>query len=111
MPRLRLPAIALALLAAACTPMQWTRQDAGPEQLNQDMAQCRQEAWREAQWRSFLYRPIAPVMLRDAQGRSFFGWPSSPFGDPFGDRFMEESRLEHFCMRNKGYDLAPVEKK
>jgi hypothetical protein len=31
------------------------------------------------------------------------------FGDPFGDRFMEESRLEDFCMRNKGYQLVPVE--
>ena len=91
--------------------MAWVKQDAGPDQLNQDMAQCRQEAWREAQWRSFLYRPIGPVTWRDAQGRRFFGWPASPFGDPFGDRFMEESRLENFCMRSKGYDLAPVEKK
>jgi hypothetical protein len=33
----------------------------------------------------------------------------SAFGGPFGDTFIEESRLTHFCMRAKGYDLAPVD--
>lgn len=91
--------------------MQWVKQDAGPEQLNLDAAQCRQEAWREARWRSFLYRPLGPTLFYDRQGRRFPGWPYSPLGDPFGDEFMEESRLANFCMLAKGYELVPVEAK
>ena len=37
------------LATAACTPMQWVRQDTTPEQFSQDLAYCHQEAWREAQ--------------------------------------------------------------
>lgn len=89
--------------------MQWVKQDAGPEQLNLDAAQCRQEAWREARWRGFLYRPFGMTTpLRDRHGRRF-GLPYSPLGDPFGDEFMEELRLADFCMRAKGYELVPVE--
>ncbi len=105
MPRLTFAAL---LLLAGCTPMQWVRQDAGPELLNYDLAQCRQEAWREAQWRSFLYRPFGTTTVVDRSGRRFVV-PYAPFGDPFGDTFMEESRLAHFCMRAKGYDLVPIE--
>lgn len=105
MPRLILAAL---LLLAGCTPMQWVRQDTGPELLDQDLAQCRQEAWREAQWRAFLYRPFGVTTVVDRFGRRFV-IPYSPFGDPFGDSFMEESRLAHFCMRSKGYDLVPIE--
>jgi hypothetical protein len=88
--------------------MEWVRPDTTPEQFTQDLAHCQQEAWREAQWRSFLYRPFGPTLLTDGRGRRFL-MPNSPFGDPFGDQFMEESRLAHFCMRAKGYELAPVE--
>src|SRR6266850_6295442 len=109
MHRLTLISIACAGLAAACTLMQWVKPDATPEQLSQDMAQCRQDAWREAQFRTWLYRPIGPTMVQDAQGRRFFVWPSSPFGDPFSDQLMEEARLASFCMRSKGYELAPAE--
>lgn len=89
--------------------MQWIKADASPEQVNQDAAQCQQEAWREAHWRGFFYRPLGPTLLHDPLGRPLMGWPYSPFGDPFGDVFMEESRLAYFCMRVKGYELVPVE--
>ena len=88
--------------------MQWVRPDATAAQLNQDAAYCQREAWREAQFRAFMYRPFGPTLLHDGRGRPFF-WPHAPFGDAFGDQFMEESRLTHFCMRAKGYDLVPVE--
>jgi hypothetical protein len=110
MSRSRLAVFVLAL-AAGCTPMQWVKEDATAEQVNLDAAQCQREAWREASWRAWLYRPFGPVVLWDPTGRRFLAWPNSAFGDPFGDRFMEESRLAHFCMRAKGYQLVPVEPK
>jgi hypothetical protein len=103
--------IVVCLLAlAGCTPMQWVHQNASPAELSQDLAHCRQEAWREAQWRSFLYRPFGPTVFVDRFGRRHvLGY--APFSDPFGDTFIEESRLAHFCMRAKGYELVPIEEK
>ena len=89
--------------------MQWVKPDATPQQLSQDAAQCQQEAWREARLRAWLYRPIGPTIVQDAQGRRIFVGPASPFGDPFSDQLMEEARLESFCMRSKGYELVPAE--
>ena len=101
--------MAAVALVSACTPMQWVKPDANPEQLQDDTAYCRQEAWREARMRSWYYRPFGPAFAQDAAGRRFFGWPYS-YSDPFGDPYFEESRLAQFCMRSKGYELQPVEK-
>jgi hypothetical protein len=109
LPRRLLP-LGLALLTA-CTTLEWVRPDTDPEQLRQDLALCQQEAWREATWRGWLYRPLAPHVVEDVHGRRFLSWPYSPFSDPFGNRFFEESRLADFCMRAKGYHLVPVEPK
>lgn len=106
-----LAALALALLLAACTPLQWVKADANPEQFDKDMHDCQQEAWREASIHSWNYFPLGPTMFRDSLGRRFLAWPTGPFSDPFGERFMEESRLAHFCMRSKGWQLVPAEKK
>ena len=35
--------------------------------------------------------------------------PGAPYYDPFYDPFLEEARLTQFCMRNKGYQLKPLE--
>ena len=93
-----------ALMVSGCAPLQWVKADAAPQQIEQDLTQCRQEAWREARWHGFLSRPLGPTL----SGRPFLGWRGSMFGDPFGDEFMEESRLTDFCMRAKGYELTPV---
>jgi len=105
-----LPACFLAF--AACTPMQWLRDGAQPEAavLEKDSIECRQQAWQEAQYRAFAYPAFGPVMTRDIAGRRFVGWPYRPYAYPFGDPFLEESRLAQFCMRNKGYELVPVER-
>ena len=84
---------------AGCAPLYWVKADVDPQQLEQDMAQCRQQAWREASWRTWLYRPFGPTVVQDVHGRRLLVWPYSPFGDPFGDRYFEESRLTDFCMR------------
>jgi hypothetical protein len=98
------------LLLAGCTPLQWVKEDGTAQQLEADHAQCRQEAWREAQWRAWAYRPLAPILVRDPTGRPFYAWHRGPFGDPFSDQLMEEARLAQFCMRARGYRLEPVEK-
>jgi hypothetical protein len=100
---------ALAVLAG-CTPLQWVRADATPEQLAQDSMHCQQEAWREARLRAWHFRPLGPVPFRDSTGRHFLGWSYDPWADPFGDPYMEEGRLAQFCMRSKGYELQPIEK-
>ena len=98
------------LLLAGCTPMQWVRDDgASAADPQKDMAHCQQEAWRESRLRHWYHRPLSPVFLRDGQGR-LVAWSRDPFLDPFGDPFMEESRLAHFCMRAKGYRLVPLDK-
>jgi hypothetical protein len=108
MPRARV-LLAFVLALAGCTPLHWVKPDASPVQLEQDMALCQQEAWREASWRSWFYRPLGPTWMQDLQGRRLLVFPHTPFNDPFGERFFEESRLAHFCMRAKGYELVPAD--
>jgi hypothetical protein len=101
--------VLLGLLAVGgCTPMQWTRQDANAEQLSRDLKECQAEAFWEAQSRPFGFPHIGPALVQDSTGRRFFVYPYGPFADPYGDRFMEEGRLAHWCMRSRGYQLAPA---
>jgi hypothetical protein len=103
--------VAATALVSACTPMQWAKPDATPEQLQEDAVRCQQEAWREASRNSWYYRPFSPVFVRDAFGRPFFGGPYGLYPGPFGDPYLEESRLSQFCMRSKGYELQSAEPK
>lgn len=96
------------VIAAACAPMEWARPGADGAQVQADLQQCQQDAWQEARLRSFYYGPFGPMMYRDAFGRRVYA--GGPFWDPWGDRFMEESRLAQFCMRTKGYELREVPK-
>jgi hypothetical protein len=95
-------ALGAALICAGCTPMEWVKPDATPEEQEQDAIACQQAAWHEARMRSWYYRPF-PV----GPGRRSFYGPFGPYGDPFGDPFMEEARLARFCMQSKGYELVP----
>lgn len=107
----RVAMVLISMAVAACAPMDWTKSDAAPDQVEADLRSCRQQAWREASWLSFeYYRGYGPFFY-DPFGRPYYGWPYyTPFADPFGDRFLQESRLTDFCMRAKGYELAPVKK-
>jgi hypothetical protein len=102
----------LSLVAAACAPMEWTKSDAAPEELQADMKACREQAWREASWIwPNQYGGISPMLYSDPLGRRLLSWPLyTPFADPYGDRFMQEARLTDFCMRAKGYELSPLKK-
>ena len=89
--------------------MEWVKPNATPAEFAADSQQCEQAAWREANSYYLGYRPFGPWLYRDV-GRSPFFYPGGPFYDPFYDRTMEEQRLANFCMRTKGYELAPVNK-
>ena len=108
--RIVLPALA-ALLLAACTPMQWVKQDAAAGQLQADLNECQQQAWQESRSRMMLYYPMAPALVQDySLGWRFLVYPYGPFADPFGQQFMEEGRLANFCMQNKGWAMQEVPK-
>ena len=99
-------------LLNACTPMQWQKADASPEQLRADEEACRTHAAREANLRAWHpHTMLTPVFARDATGGGFFVWPSTPMVDPYGHQLMEENRLAGFCMESKGYALVPTPKK
>lgn len=107
----RLPVLlaALGLTAlAACTPMRWDKPNASPEVSQADLADCRNQASREAFQYSFAYG-YGPFYMFGPRYRY------SPFWRPYGfygiadDRFYQENRLTNFCMRNKGYELVPAE--
>lgn len=107
----RIAILALAF-ASGCTSMQWEKQDVSAEQFRADEQECRQNAWREASWRSWHHQAmLGPVFARDASGRGFVMWPTTPLVDPYGHQLMEENRLAQFCMESKGYKLVPGPKK
>ena len=103
----RLIALTLAAGLAACTPMQWVKPDASAEQIRMDEQACRQAAWREAQFQSFLYQhPFQPMVVAPGQ----VIWPSGAMVDPYGHQLLYENRLADFCMESKGYQLVPLPK-
>lgn len=107
---MRRAALLLIVLLAGCASMEWVKPEAGPEQLQADLAECQQQAWQESRSRMILYHPMAPAVVHDSLGRRFLVYPYGPFADPFGHQFMEEGRLTNFCMQNKGWTLQEVPK-
>ena len=79
----RLTAVAAATIAVAGC--------ATPEQADEDLAGCREQARREARLSSWEFPGWGP-------GRRSAQWPASPFDDGF----FEEVRLTRECMRAKG---------
>ena len=101
--------IALALAAAACTPMEWVKPDFDPAQAQADSQECQMRAWQEARWRALEYRAMygPPPIYTDRLGRPVVA--ARPY-EAIADPYMEEQRLAHFCMRAKGYELEQVTK-
>ena len=112
---------ALLLTAAGCgPPMQWVKPGATAMESGQDLADCRRAARHEARYsdwygysgfNSWGYWPNRPVLVRDRFGRLHHAWTYdsfSPFNDPYRSSLQEESRLERFCMRAKGFELVPA---
>ena len=89
--------LALTLLVPSCASMHWVRPNTSGDQANLDETQCRNAAVSETN----LYPYPAPAY--GPAWRNNYGYaPSGP--DP-----LKRSELENFCMRSRGYALAPVD--
>ena len=96
-----------AALAAGCAEVSWHKPGTDSATLEKDLQQCRQSAQLEAR-REALPRSIAPPMITtDPQGRAFVVQPTAQDSE----RFLLEQDLTRVCMRDKGYELAPQEKR
>jgi len=88
--------------------MQWAKQDASAAQIERDVRECRDAAWREARGRHLQQHPVAPAVMQDSLGRRLNVYPTGPFSDPHGEQLVEESRLTTACMRARGYQQVPA---
>ena len=104
----RLSAVAvLALLMTGCADLQWHKPGAAQATAEQELERCRQEARVRAGWEAL---PV--IALSQERG-------ADPFGRPIvvqshqrdAERLMAEQNLTRTCMRGKGYDLIPAEKR
>ena len=88
----RLALICLASMLPACTPLQWTKEGANPDQVDRDTVFCQQEGSRES--RSYPRPPeVSPAVYGGVSATA-------------GNQLAEASRLASFCMRSKGYALV-----
>lgn len=102
-------ALLLAAFVAGCAELRWHKDGADAAALERDIVACqqiaRQRALHEA-WPFGLAAAHSPMSV-DALGR-----PVAPYPTRFEtDRFLLEHDLTRFCMRDRGYELAPVEKR
>jgi hypothetical protein len=91
---------------AACTPMQWSRQDASAAQAEKDSQECQDLAYKQMQAKPYPYLAVDPLIVQDSFARAQNRYPPGVFVDPYGDRFIEEGRIASQCMRSRGYDLT-----
>ena len=102
-------ALGLALLLAGCAAPQWAKEGASAEQLERDLKECQDAAFKEVNSRPHGYATMGPAVLAPPSERRLNAYPGT-FADPHGDRFAEELRLENDCMRSRGYQQAPRRK-
>jgi hypothetical protein len=97
----------VALSAAGCAELRWSKPGVDSARVEEDLAQCRSEARLQAQ-RMSLPRTAAgpPGLGTDPLGRAVPAPPRSRTEDPM----LLEQDLTSSCMRGKGYALAPVER-
>jgi hypothetical protein len=103
-PSFALLLVSLLMLGACAGTMRWEKPGADQAMAQNDSAECRQAAQREA---FRYYSPPFPY---------WYGWPYGR-GPSYmayrmsweSDRFSTENRLQAFCMRSRGYELVRVE--
>lgn len=95
---------ALPIALAACAELRWARPDGSAADLEQDGAQCRQQARLDAR-RTLPDRISQPTVVTDRDGRASV--VRSPPGN--SERFLLEHDLVAACMRAKGYVRVPAD--
>jgi hypothetical protein len=90
---------------AGCTPMQWVKPDAAADEVRGDEQACRVAAAREASYHNYWSQHRMQSVIA---GPGQMIWPSGAFVDPYAQQSLDESRLAHFCMESKGYQLKEV---
>jgi hypothetical protein len=104
-------AVAAALFAAAlagCAELRWHKEGGDPAALDRDLGECRLQARAQARREIGAFAPDTPrVVGVDALGRPLVG--ASNRLDT--ERQLLEHDLVGICMRGKGYQLEPAEKK
>ena len=101
-------AIVCLLFAAGCADLRWHKDGADAAALERDLGECQQQARAQAareSWSPWLAG--SPVIGVDAQGRANLSQP----GRLDTDRFLREHDLARACMRGRGYELVPAEKR
>ena len=99
----------LAAFAYGCADLRWHNEAVDAATLERDLGECQQQARAQAEresWSRGITGP--PVIGVDALGRAVLSQPGRVDSDRY--LFLMEHDLELFCMRNRGYKLAPVEK-
>jgi len=100
-------AAAAAIALAACTPLEWRKAGTDTAALERDTGECQSQAITRAQHEAPLFGlPRPPVIGMDTRGRVVTGHA----GRYDTDRAMLEHDFMRACMRERGYELAPVGK-
>ena len=96
-------ALTAACLLAACAPMQWEDRRFGTVASAVDVQECERSAYFEAQNQAYFNSLAWPRSFVGRDGRLYYRrWPG---GD---DTFFLERQLFDYCMRARGFRLAPV---
>ncbi len=104
----RASAAVLALLCAACAPLEWRKDGADAAAIERDAAECQAQARANARHEAPLFgMPQPPVVGMDARGRVVTGHANRYDTE----RALLEHDLMRQCMTQRGYELAPAERR
>jgi hypothetical protein len=95
----------LAILLAGCGPrLAWVKPNATALEIDQDIRECGQLAYREARTDLAFRRLHTDVYPDRFSGRAV----TLGTGRLENDYFLRERQLEQFCLRSRGYELVPA---
>lgn len=102
---LRVSAVALSLLVAACAPLEWRKDGGDAAARERDLDECRDRARSQAQQEAPLFgQPRPPDVGFDTRGRVVTGHS----GRYDTERALLENDINRRCMTGRGYQLEPA---
>jgi hypothetical protein len=97
----------VAFVLSGCADLSWHKEGASAAALENDLAECRGEARRNAGPDPRLVRPDAGRIV----GMNSAFRPSASSGQLDGDRFLVEHDLTRICMQRRSYELVPADQR